>query len=130
MGGHRAAADADHGGRARGGLWAPGLANLALGVPAMLPLYLAWWLWTEYLPMDCRSPADVSKPGLTNCYYPTLDHAPVVMFLLAVTAVPLLVLVLVVDVLLPLRREGRRLGTWLGMAVLIPIPFAVCLGLA
>ncbi|WP_103937793.1 hypothetical protein [Thermomonospora echinospora] len=107
----------------------PGLVNLALGVPAMLPLYLAWWLWTEYLPMDCRSPADVTKPGLTNCYYPTLDHAPVVMFLLVVTGVPLLALVLVVDVLLPLRREGRRLGTWLGMATLIPVPFLICLGL-
>ncbi|MBG6086352.1 hypothetical protein [Actinomadura viridis] len=45
------------------------------------------------------------------------------------TGVPMLVLVLIVDVLLPLRRQGRRLGTWLGMAALIPIPFAVCLSL-
>ncbi len=129
MGGHRATADADQDGRARGGLWAPGLANLALGVPAMLPLYLARWLWTEYLPMDCRSSQDVIKPGLTNCYHPTLDHAPVVMFLLVVTGVALLALVLAVDVLLPLRRRGRQLGAWLGMAALIPVPFVVWLSL-
>lgn len=96
----------------------------------MLPLYLARWLWTEYLPMDCRSSEDVINPGLTNCYYPTLDHAPVIMFLLALTGVALLVLVLVVDVFLPLRRTGRRLGTWFGMAALIPIPFVVWLSLA
>ncbi|GAA3964575.1 hypothetical protein GCM10023085_53910 [Actinomadura viridis] len=129
MNASRAPAEVDHTGRAGGGLWAPGLANLALGILAMLPLYLAWWLWTKYLPMDCRSPEDVIKPGVTNCYYPTLDHAPVIMFLLTVTGVPMLVLVLIVDVLLPLRRQGRRLGTWLGMAALIPIPFAVCLSL-
>lgn len=95
----------------------------------MLPLYLAWWLWTEYLPMDCRSTDDLIKPGLTNCYYPTLDHAPVVMFLLAVTGVLLLALIFIMDVLLPLRREEPRLRIWLGMAALIPVPFVVCISL-
>jgi hypothetical protein len=105
------------------------LVNLGLGVPAIVPLYLAWWLLTEYMPMDCRNVEDVGKPGLTNCNYTTLDHAGPVMLLLAVTGVFILALVVAIDVVLPLRR-GRRLAAWLGTAVLIPIPFAVCLALA
>ncbi|MFJ8503506.1 hypothetical protein [Streptomyces avermitilis] len=124
-----AKADDDRDGRAGGGLWMPGLVNLGLGVPALLPLYLMWWLLTEYMPMDCRSIEDAAGAGVANCNYTTLDHAGVVMFLAAVTGVMFLVLVLVVDVLLPLRRGGR-LGPWLGMAALIPIPFAVLVGLA
>ncbi|MFI9718606.1 hypothetical protein ACIHFE_02975 [Streptomyces sp. NPDC052396] len=113
--------------RTGSGLWAPALANLALGVPALPPLYLAWWLLTEYLPMDCRSVADL--PGAANCDYTTLDHAPVMMFLLAVTGLPMLALVYLVDVHLPPRR-GRRPGVWLGAAALIPAPFATALALA
>lgn len=128
-GGNGPSGNTINGGRVRSGLWRPGLANLALGVPAMLPFYLAWWLWTEYLPMDCRSPEDAIEPGLINCYYPTLDHAPVVMLLLIVTGMPLLALMVIVDVLLPLRRGGRR-GTWLGMAALIPVPIVLFLSLA
>ncbi|MDP9848301.1 hypothetical protein [Streptosporangium lutulentum] len=115
--------------RAKGGLWGPVLANLGLGVPASVPLYLVWWLLTEYMPMDCKSVEDLTKPGLTNCNYTTLDHAGPIMFLLAVTGVFTLALVVVIDVVLPLRR-GRRLAAWLGAAVLIPVPFAICLALA
>ncbi|MFC9652657.1 hypothetical protein [Streptomyces sp. NPDC056937] len=115
--------------RAKGGLWAPGLVNLALGVPAIVPLYLLWWLLTKYLPMDCRQVEDVVEPGVINCNYTTLDHAWVIMFLLAVTGLFMLALVLLVDVLLP-RRRGRRTGVWLAAAVLIPVPFMVCLALA
>ncbi|MGP4003026.1 hypothetical protein [Streptomyces sp. 8N706] len=118
----------DRGQRARGGLWIPGVVNLALGVPAMIPLYLTWWLLAEYLPMDCHSADDLARAGLANCNYHTLDHAGPVMFLLTVTGLFMLVLVLIVDLLLPLRR-GDRLGTWLGTAVLIPVPFMVCMAL-
>ncbi|MEU8321154.1 hypothetical protein AB0C33_22620 [Nonomuraea sp. NPDC048881] len=106
----------------------PALVNLALGVPTALPLALARWLLTEYLPMDCRSTEDLAKPGLVNCNYTTLDHASIVMFLLAVTGVVILALVVVVDVVLPVRRR-RGLAARLGTAVLIPLPFAVCLAL-
>jgi hypothetical protein len=46
--GHDAAAVND-GWRPRRSLWAPVLANLLLGVPALAPLYSAQWLLTEYL---------------------------------------------------------------------------------
>ncbi|MFD5075462.1 hypothetical protein [Streptomyces sp. NPDC058371] len=124
-----AGADDDGGVRAGAGVWVPGLVNLGLGVPAMVPLYLLWWLLTEYLPMDCRSVEDAARSGSVNCNYTTLDHAGVVMFLAAVTGALIVALVLVVDLLLPLRR-GARLGPWLGMAALIPVPFAVCVALA
>ncbi|MFD7474055.1 hypothetical protein ACFV8Z_18245 [Streptomyces sp. NPDC059837] len=114
--------------RTNGGVVVPGLVNLALGVPAIVPLHLAWWLLTEYLPMDCRTPQDAVRPGLANCNFTTLDHAGVVMFFLAVTGVFMLALVFAVDVILPLRRR-RRLKAWLATAVLIPVPFAVCLAL-
>ncbi|MFI9593719.1 hypothetical protein [Nonomuraea sp. NPDC052265] len=104
------------------------MVNLALGVPASIPLCLGWWLLTEYLPMDCRSTDDLAKPGLVNCNYTTLDHSGVVMLLLAVTGVVTLTLVVVVDVVLPLRRR-RGLAAWLGTATLIPLPFALCLTL-
>ncbi|GHF44578.1 hypothetical protein GCM10010218_27490 [Streptomyces mashuensis] len=106
------------------GLLAPVLVNLALGVPAMLPLYLAWWLLTAYLPMDCHTLEEAARPDVTNCHYTTVDHAGPVMFLLAVTGALLLAVALVVDVVLPLRR-GRRLRPWLGAAALIPVPYAL-----
>ncbi|WP_344025475.1 hypothetical protein [Streptomyces luteireticuli] len=102
--------------------------NLALGVPAIVPFSLAWWLLAEYLPMDCKTTDDLARPGLTNCNYTTLDHAGVVMFLLAVTGVLMLALVIVVNVLRP-RRRGQHLATRLGTAVFIPVPFAVLLSL-
>jgi hypothetical protein len=126
---YRTDAQARRKGRARGGLWGPALVNLGLGVPASVPLYLVWWLLTEYMPMDCKSVEDLAKPGLTNCNYTTLDHAFPVMLLLAVTSVFTLALVVVIDVVLPLWR-GRRLAAWLGAAALIPVPFAMCLALA
>ncbi|MFC5720326.1 hypothetical protein ACFP1Z_09145 [Streptomyces gamaensis] len=110
-------------------LWAPGLANLGLGVPAMVPLYLAWWLLTKYLPMDCHSTAEAARSGLTNCDFHTLDHADAVKFLLVVTGLFVVWLIVLVDVLLP-RRRGARVRMWAGSAVLVPVPFGVCLGLA
>ncbi|WP_432929197.1 hypothetical protein ACQPZZ_04445 [Microbispora sp. CA-135349] len=111
------------------GFWIPVLVNLALGVPASAPLYLAWWLLTQYLPMDCRSAEDFGKTGLVNCNYTILDHSSVVMLLLVVTGVFTVALVVAIDVILPLRR-GRRPMAWLAAAALIPVPFAVCMALA
>ncbi|MFI1360615.1 hypothetical protein ACH4TV_44645 [Streptomyces sp. NPDC020898] len=114
----------------RDGSWVvPGLLNLLLGLPAMIPLYLGWWLLTEYLPMDCHSVADAARSTGGDCNYTTLDHAGPVMFLLALSGLFVVCLVLLVDVLLP-RRRGARPGPWLGTALLIPVPFVVALVLA
>lgn len=105
---------------ARPQMWA----NLAIGVPAALPLSCAGWLLTEYLPMDCRSVADSYAPGFSgDCDYGTLDHAGPVMFLLFLTGALVLALMLVVDVLLPLSR-GRSARPWLAAAVFVPVPYA------
>ncbi|WP_431954538.1 hypothetical protein [Actinacidiphila sp. bgisy167] len=99
-------------------------ANLAIGVPAVLPLSCAWWLLTEYLPMDCRSVADSYAPGFSgDCDYGTLDHAGPVMILLFLTGALLLTAVLVVDVLLPHSR-GRSARPWLAATVFVPVPYA------
>ncbi|MEU8438138.1 hypothetical protein AB0F18_35645 [Streptomyces sp. NPDC029216] len=112
---------------ARRGVLAPVLANLALGVPAVIPFYLGWWVLTSYLPMDCHSTADLAKPDLRNCDYHTLDHAWAALFLLVVTGVLLVGAVFVVDAVLPPRA---RRGTWLRSAVLVPVPFALLLAFA
>ncbi len=118
----------DERGCRRPGLLAPALANLALGVPAIIPLCLTYWLLTDYLPSSCD--AFAPTPELSNCDYHTLDHAPVMMFLLAVTGTILLLALLRVDVLGPRRRADARPGRWLAMAALIPVPFLVLLCLA
>ncbi len=111
--------------RRRVAVWRPVVVNLALGVLAVVPLYCAYWLLTEYVPMDCDSMEEALAPGFTGeCSYPTLDHAPFVMVLLAVTGLPLLVLLAVVDVGRPLARR-QRLGPWLGAAALALVPFGV-----
>lgn len=112
----------------RPGLLAPVLANLALGVPAIIPLYLTYWLLTDYLPSPCD--AFAPDPELSNCDYHTLDHAPVMMFLLVLTGVMLLLVLLAVDVLGPRSRREDRPGRWLATATLIPVPFLVLLCLA
>ncbi|MEV4611352.1 hypothetical protein AB0K43_01945 [Kitasatospora sp. NPDC049258] len=107
--------------RARPQVWA----NLGIGLPAVVPLYLAWWLLTEYAPMDCASVAEAAAPGFAGtCNYTVLDHAGVVAFLLLLTGGLVLALVLLVDLLLP-RARGREAGPWLAATVLIPVPFAV-----
>lgn len=85
--------------RRRMPVWRPVLVNLALGVPAIIPLYCAWWLLARWVPMDCESIGEAVSPGFDgSCYYPTLDHGPIVMAALAVTGLPLLALLVVFDV--------------------------------
>ncbi|RLV08829.1 hypothetical protein CTZ27_08775 [Streptomyces griseocarneus] len=118
--------NAGGGERAKGGLWVPGAVNLALGIPAMIPLSCAWWLVTEYLPMGCHSTEEAARGGIAHCDFRTLDHAGPMMFLLTASGLLMLALVLAVNVLGPLRR-GDRPGRWLRTAVLIPAPYAAVL---
>ncbi|GHH24241.1 hypothetical protein [Streptomyces lanatus] len=106
-------------------LLAPALANLAIGIPAIIPLYLTYWLLTRYAPSDCEAFAP-TPPSATNCDYHTLDHAPVVMFLLALTGAVLVLLALRVNV----RPHGRGSTRWLAMTPLILVPFLTLLCLA
>ncbi|UKY48021.1 hypothetical protein [Streptomyces inhibens] len=107
--------------RPRRSLWAPVLVNLVLGVPALAPLYCAQWLLTEYLPMDCRSSADIA--GSTSCDHHTLDHAGPMMVVLVLTGAFVLALMVVVNSALPLVH-GHRLRSWLGSAALLLVPYA------
>ncbi|WP_159053181.1 hypothetical protein [Streptomyces regalis] len=115
------------GGRRRG-LLAPALANLAIGLPAIIPLYLTYWLLTDYLPSNCD--AFAADPALSNCDYHTLEDAPLLMFLLAVTGALLLMVLVMVNVLAPRSREDDNPRRWLAMTTLIPVPFLVLLCLA
>lgn len=111
-------------------VWWPVVVNLALGVPAILPLYCAWWLVTKWVPMDCESIGEAVSPGFDgSCSYTTLDHGPVMMLLLVVTALPVLLLLVLLDVVWPLARE-HRLGPWLAATALVLVPFDVLWGLA
>ncbi|WP_208607482.1 hypothetical protein [Streptomyces curacoi] len=127
--GHQSPDTEPRSGRRRG-LLVPALVNLALGVPAIIPLYLTYWLLTEYLPMDCRDIRDMARPDVQNCNFHTLDHAGPVMFALALTGALLLMLVVMVDVLRPRTRPDDGPGRWLATAALIPVPFATLLYLA
>ncbi|MEU0301293.1 hypothetical protein ABZ252_17755 [Streptomyces sp. NPDC006175] len=78
--------------------------------------------------MSCRSTKDVGRPGHADCEYTTLDYAGSAMFMLTVAGLLVLLLVLLVDVILPLRR-GDRLGRRFGTPVLILAPITVCAAL-
>jgi hypothetical protein len=106
--------------RSRPSLWVPVLLNLLLGVPALAPLYCAQWLLTKYLPMDCRSSADIAQA--TNCNYHTLDHAGPMMMILTLSGIVVLTLAMVVNNARPLA-PGRRLRSWLGATALLLVPY-------
>ncbi|KPI19712.1 hypothetical protein OK074_7788 [Actinobacteria bacterium OK074] len=101
--------------------WASVVVNLLLGLPALVPLYCVQWLFTEYLPMDCRSTGDPAA-GTTNCDYQTLDHGGPVQAILAVTGVVVLGLAFLAYRALPLV-PGSRPRSALGAAVLLLVPY-------
>lgn len=93
--------------------WAPALANLLIGVVAVVPGWCVRWLVVEYPLLRCDS---------RGCDPDAAEPAPVMAYGAVLGGILVLGLVLMVDVLLP-RQEGWRLHRWLGMAVLIPVPF-------
>ncbi|NKY98030.1 hypothetical protein [Nocardiopsis alborubida] len=103
-------------------VWQPASVNLCLGVFAMVPLFCAHWLIT-YLPrMDCRSIDDMEGPNPGNCTYQFLDHYPPVLGGLFVFGFVLLLLVLLVNVLVPLKAD-RNVFAWLAWTPLIAVPY-------
>ncbi|MFE4259776.1 hypothetical protein [Streptomyces sp. NPDC056883] len=97
-------------------LWAPALANLLIGVVAVIPCGCVWWLLTEYPSARCG--------GDWACNEEASESAFAMTGFALIGGTVVLGLVLVVDVLMP-RQEDWRLRNWLGMAALVPVPFAV-----
>lgn len=93
-------------------LWAPVLANLLIGVVAIIPGLCIRWLTTEHCSDDIGCDKEAYEP------------APVMVYGAVLSGLFVLSMVLIVDVLMP-RQEGWRLQRWLRMAVLVPVPFTV-----
>ncbi|MEV1020628.1 hypothetical protein [Streptomyces sp. NPDC050264] len=103
----------------------PVLVNLLLGLPALLPLGCAWWLLSEWLPMDCQNIEESYSPGFQgSCNYHTLDEGPVVMGLAAVSGAVVLLLVALANRGLS-RNAAVGRAVWLRAAPFVFLPFAV-----
>ncbi|MEV7522797.1 hypothetical protein [Streptomyces sp. NPDC091371] len=83
---------------------------------AIIPGLCIRWLMTEYPLVDCG--------GGIGCDKEASETATVMTYVAVLSGVLVLGMVLVVDVLMP-RQEGDRPHRWLGMAALVPVPFAV-----
>ncbi|MEU9199712.1 hypothetical protein [Streptomyces sp. NPDC048332] len=118
-------AGTDRRSRAGGGPWVAAGANLALGVCAILPGTFIHWLVTHYLPMDCTNGTTTGGPG---CDRDTYALASFYKEAAAASGLVVLALTVVVDVLMP-RQERWSMRVWLGMTVLIPVPFFAGLAL-
>ncbi|MFI0240175.1 hypothetical protein [Streptomyces sp. NPDC016845] len=104
---------------------APVLVNLLLGLPALAPLGCAWWLLSEWLPMDCRSVEESYAPGFTgSCNYETLDNGPVLMGLGAVSGLVVLALVVLANRGFARRADIGR-SVWTRAVPFVLLPFAV-----
>ncbi|MFE1438848.1 hypothetical protein [Streptomyces sp. NPDC058739] len=86
----------------------PLLVNLLLGVPALVPLLCARW----YLAHGHCGQDDLRRPDLDHCTYDQIESSGFVLFGLVGGGLFVLALVLLADVLGPLRRE-RPLTPWL-----------------
>ncbi|WP_329306470.1 hypothetical protein OG322_13790 [Streptomyces sp. NBC_01260] len=118
--------DSVRGSRAGGGPWAAAGANLAIGLCAIVPAVCIRWFITQYLPMDC-TPTGTSVNS-TGCDRDTYEDEPFYLFCAAISGLVVLAMILVVDVLMP-RQERWRMGIWLGMVPLVPVPFLAGLAL-
>ena len=102
--------------------WPPVLANLFIGIPAMVPLHSLLWLarrsWSGHQSVTGRSSTIVEVCGA--------DCDRVGLATLTVTATGLLVLLLLVvaDVMVPLRHD-RPLATWLRAVPLVLVPYVL-----
>ncbi|MEV5613834.1 hypothetical protein [Streptomyces sp. NPDC052225] len=105
--------------------WIPPLAaNLALGIPALVPLYSVHWLLTEWFGTDCARFDEVSAP---DCDYHTLDHGPVMIGLAVVSGLLMTAFVILANRGLTGRRSA---GVCLRTVPLVLLPFAVLWALA
>ena len=103
----------------------PVLVNVLIGLLALVPLGCAWWLLSEWLPMDCRSVRDSYSPDFTGtCNYSTLDNGPVMMTLGAASGTLVLLLTILANRGLA-RDEDIGRATWVRAAPFVLLPFVV-----
>jgi len=101
----------------------PLLVNLLIGVPAIAVWESArWYAAHGHCGLD-----DLDRPDLDGCTYPEIDHSGPVLVFLVVTGLFVLLLVLIADVLLPLRRE-RPVKPWLLTLPAVVLPYLLLLG--
>ncbi|MER6976690.1 hypothetical protein [Streptomyces carpinensis] len=98
----------------------PLLVNLLIGVPAILVAACARWYAANG---HCRL-SDLHRPDLDGCTYPQIDHSGPILFVLVVSGLFVLLLVLLADVFLPLRR-GRSPRPWLLTLPAVLLPYAL-----
>lgn len=112
---HGSGADGGREKATAGSWWAAAVANLLIGMVAIVPGVCVRWLLGKYTLLHCFG-------GFSGG---TSPDQTVGMVLGAVLGGGFVVgMVLVVDILMP-WQEGRSLHLWLGMTTLVPAPFAV-----
>ncbi|MFC3574748.1 hypothetical protein ACFOZ0_15975 [Streptomyces yaanensis] len=113
---HGSGADGDREKGTAGSWWAAAVANLLIGLVAIVPGLCVRWLLTRYALVHCAAGPVCSKEPPDHAVGMTLGAVLGGAFVLG--------MVLVVDVLMP-WQEGRPLNLWLGMTALVPAPFAI-----
>ncbi|GAA3798285.1 hypothetical protein [Streptomyces chiangmaiensis] len=113
---HGSATDGDRRRATADSWWAPAVANLLIGLAAILPGVCLRWLLTRYAVISCT--------GGFGCTRGSTDQAVGMTLGAVLGGAFVLGMILVVDVLMP-WQEGRPLNLWLGMTTLVPAPFAI-----
>ncbi|MDT0462303.1 hypothetical protein [Streptomyces gibsoniae] len=113
---HGSGADGGHERGTAGSWWAPAVANLLIGLVAILPGLCVRWLLARYAVIHCADGFGCAGKSPDNTIGMTLGALLGGGFVLG--------MVLVVDILMP-WQEGRPVHVWLGMATLVPAPFAI-----
>ncbi|MGW2930528.1 hypothetical protein ACWDA7_01375 [Streptomyces sp. NPDC001156] len=113
---HGSGTDGGHKEGTAGSWWAAAVANLLIGMAAIVPGVCVRWLLSRYALMPCG--------GGFGCAKQSPDHAIGMMLGAVLGGAFVLGMILVVDILMP-WQEGRPLNLWLGMTTLVPAPFAI-----
>lgn len=109
-------ADGGRGKTIAGSWWSAAVANLFIGLGAILPGVCVRWLLTRYALLPCYD--------AFGCARDAADHTVSMVLGAVLGSAFVLGMILVVDVLVP-WQEGRPMNLWLGMTTLVPAPFAI-----
>ncbi|MFI1680595.1 hypothetical protein [Streptomyces sp. NPDC020607] len=98
----------------------PILVNLLLGIPGLLPLYLAIKFATTY--SGCGSPAAQTANSAPDC--PDSDTGTVILYGAVVFGGMMLLAILTANVFVPSAYRWR-IRRWLAASLVLPVPQAV-----